>query len=90
MATDGDHRLVISWFSNGQDGDLAGVFAQRYLVPAVLDIDGDGATDALTDGLLVLRYQFGFTGATLITGAVGPDARAARRRRSRTICSTID
>ena len=28
-------------------------------------------TDPLTDGLLVLRYLFGFTGDTLITGAVG-------------------
>ncbi len=38
-------------------------------VPAY-DIDGDGQSDPLTDGLLLLRYLFGFTGATLITGAV--------------------
>jgi DNA-binding beta-propeller fold protein YncE len=36
----------------------------------VYDIDGDGQFDALTDGLLLLRYGFGFTGATLVTGAV--------------------
>jgi DNA-binding beta-propeller fold protein YncE len=36
----------------------------------VYDIDGDGQFDALTDGLLILRYGFGFTGATLATGAV--------------------
>lgn len=36
-----------------------------------LDVDGNGATDALTDGLLVLRFLFGFNGATLTTGAVG-------------------
>jgi hypothetical protein len=35
-----------------------------------LDIDGDGETQPLTDGLLVLRRLFGFTGPTLITGAV--------------------
>jgi hypothetical protein len=34
------------------------------------DIDGDGETDALTDGLLKLRWMFGFRGPTLITGAV--------------------
>ena len=34
------------------------------------DIDGDGETGPLTDGLLLLRYTFGFTGATLVTGAV--------------------
>ena len=38
---------------------------------APLDVDGNGATDPLTDGLLALRYLFGFRGATLIDGAVG-------------------
>ena len=32
-------------------------------------MDGDGFVEPLTDGLLVLRYTFGFRGATLITGA---------------------
>jgi concanavalin A-like lectin/glucanase superfamily protein len=35
-----------------------------------LDVDGDGELTPLTDGLLVLRYEFGFTDAALITGAV--------------------
>ena len=39
-----------------------------------LDIDGDGSTSALTDGLLLLRYLFGFDGATLIDGALGDSA----------------
>jgi hypothetical protein len=38
-------------------------------ISSQLDIDGDGQLEALTDGLLVLRWLFGFTGATLITGA---------------------
>jgi hypothetical protein len=38
-----------------------------------LDIDGNGEADALTDGILILRYLFGFRGATLIDGAVAPD-----------------
>jgi hypothetical protein len=37
------------------------------------DIDGNGQPDALTDGILILRYLFGFRGATLIDGAVAPD-----------------
>ena len=41
---------------------------------AFLDIDGDGSTEALTDGLLLLRYLFGFRGNALIDGAIGPDA----------------
>jgi hypothetical protein len=40
---------------------------------ANLDIDGDGSLGALTDGLLVLRHLFGFTGSTLTAGAVGDD-----------------
>ncbi|MDI9569427.1 MAG: cohesin domain-containing protein [Pseudomonadota bacterium] len=40
----------------------------------LLDVDGNGAADALTDGLLVIRYLFGFTGDTLISKAVATDA----------------
>src|SRR6185369_5742277 len=35
-----------------------------------LDIDGDGALTGLTDGILVVRFLFGFTDATLVDGAV--------------------
>ncbi len=39
-----------------------------------LDVDGDGRADALTDGMLVVRYLFGLRGAPLISGAIGPGA----------------
>ena len=35
-----------------------------------LDVDGNGAVTALSDGVLIVRYLFGFTGSTLTTGAV--------------------
>ncbi|MBT7964214.1 MAG: hypothetical protein HN552_06105 [Porticoccaceae bacterium] len=38
------------------------------------DIDGNGTIDALTDGLLTLRYLFGLEGATLINGVMAGDA----------------
>lgn len=38
-----------------------------------LDVDGNGNVTALTDGLLILRSMFGFTGDSLIQGAVGSD-----------------
>jgi hypothetical protein len=38
------------------------------------DIDGNGEIDALTDGLLTLRYLFGLEGDTLIAGVVATDA----------------
>ena len=39
-----------------------------------LDIDDNGNIDALTDGLIVLRYLFGLTGDTLVKGVVAADA----------------
>ena len=39
---------------------------------AQLDVDKDGETRALTDGLLIIRHLFGFEGQSLVSGAVGP------------------
>jgi hypothetical protein len=39
-----------------------------------LDVDGNGAIDALTDGLVILRALFGLTGASVTNGAVGSGA----------------
>ena len=41
---------------------------------ALADIDGNGQIDALTDGLLTLRYLFGLEGDTLVAGVVASDA----------------
>jgi hypothetical protein len=38
------------------------------------DIDGSGDIDALTDGLLILRYLFGLEGETLVAGVVSNEA----------------
>ena len=38
-----------------------------------LDIDGNNTIDALTDGILILRYMFGFRGDSLINDAVADD-----------------
>jgi hypothetical protein len=68
----GDGGFVVTWTSVMQDGpevDNFGVFAQRFHAP-ILDVDGEGAATAPTDGLLILRHVFGFTGITLVSGAV--------------------
>jgi len=41
---------------------------------ALLDIDNDGVVDALTDGILLLRYMFGFENDALISNVVGIEA----------------
>jgi hypothetical protein len=38
------------------------------------DIDGNGRLDALTDGLILLRYLFGLRGTMLTNGAIATDA----------------
>jgi hypothetical protein len=43
-----------------------------------LDVDNNGATDALTDGILILRYLFGFIGTALTSGALGVTPPAQR------------
>jgi hypothetical protein len=67
-AASGD--FVVAWHSNTQDGSDNGIFAQRFASPKIIDIDGDGAVLPLTDGLLILRFAFDFTGAVLTNNAV--------------------
>jgi len=51
------------------ESELAIVFAESG------DIDGSGGeVDALTDGLLLLRYLFGLSGNSLTSGVVGSEA----------------
>jgi hypothetical protein len=49
--------------------DPAGIDAYLQTVAPELDIDANGAVAALTDGLLLLRRMFGFSGLSLTTGA---------------------
>jgi hypothetical protein len=39
-----------------------------------LDVDGNGAKEALTDGLIILRALFGLTGTAVTNGAIGAGA----------------
>ena len=45
------------------------------LIQSIIDIDGNGRQEALTDGLLILRYLFGFRGENLIENSIGNDAK---------------
>jgi len=52
--------------------DLISVYLQAS--EGDLDIDGDGEAKPLTDGLLLIRYLFGFSGDSLTAGAIGEGA----------------
>ena len=58
--------------------NFAGQTGQVNVPPPVqagaMDIDQNGKVDALTDGLLLIRYAFGLRGNALIAGAIGPGA----------------
>jgi C1A family cysteine protease len=90
--TDGLLILRYLFDPNGQwnFSDAVGSAATRttraairgYLDAAIddlLDVDGNGTTDALTDGLLVLRYLFDPNGAWSFADAVSPEAARTTR-----------
>ncbi|MBT3644550.1 MAG: hypothetical protein HN530_07085, partial [Gammaproteobacteria bacterium] len=55
--------------------------------PDRFDLDGDGLHQPLTDGLLLLRLLFGFTGEALTQGALGDKA---NRRTSNSILEHVE
>ena len=60
--------------SGAQRTDPAQILAYLNGVRPQLDIDGNGQVDALTDGILVMRYLFGLRGTTLTQSALGVGA----------------
>jgi hypothetical protein len=44
------------------------------VLPATWDFDGNGQADALTDGLILLRYLFGVSGSSLTDGVMSPNS----------------
>mgnify|MGYP001998299039 CR=1 FL=1 len=70
-----DDALIAGTIGSGATFEAAEeIEAQIDLLGALLDIDKNGSIDALTDGLLTLRYLFGLEGDTLINGVVAADA----------------
>jgi beta-glucosidase len=47
---------------------------QNAQAPVSWDMDGNGKVDALSDGLIILRYAFGVTGENLVDGAIATDS----------------
>ena len=47
---------------------------ETYMGTACYDIDGNGSADALTDGILLIRYLSDYRGNTLVVNAIGQNA----------------
>jgi predicted extracellular nuclease len=84
-----DHVLVSNSVFTGVEYDVVHVNSE-YVVqatdhdppvarllfgtPCVLDLDGNGSVDALTDGLMLVRAMSGLTGTAVTNGAIGGNA----------------
>ena len=73
LRTDGVSLTVNALDGTATRTDPAAVKAYLDAIRAALDIDGNGGVDALTDGLLVIRYLL-TSGAPLIQSAIGAAA----------------
>ena len=51
--------------------DPASMLSHLKDIKPLLDVDANGQADALTDGLMIIRYLFGLRGNSLIAGAIG-------------------
>ena len=59
---------------NATRGEASQIAQYLTDIQPLLDIDGNGRVDALSDGLLILRYMFGLRGPSLTANAVASDA----------------
>ena len=71
---DGSALVTGTIASNAVYTESVDIESRIEILGDLADIDGNGDIDALTDGLLILRYLFGLQGDTLINGVVAEDA----------------
>ena len=74
---DGDALIFGAVASNATVTSSQDILVEIDRLGMLLDIDGNGEIDALTDGLLILRYLFGLEGDILIAGVVAQNATRA-------------
>jgi hypothetical protein len=71
---DGDTLISGIVASDATYTDSVDIEARIAMLGDLADVDGNGQIDALSDGMLILRYLFGLEGDTLIRGVVAQDA----------------
>ena len=68
-------RHLIGTHARRRSAEAIGAYLQDGVRSGLLDLDGNGRFDALTDGLMVIRYNDGtFAGDRLTDGALASDA----------------
>lgn len=83
LYSEGTRRLVFPgidfllpyWMGRYQgfiEDDAPGTCLDWRFSGGALDIDGDGTADALTDGLLIVRYLLGYRNEALVQAAIAP------------------
>jgi hypothetical protein len=60
--------------SGAQRTTAAQISAYLDTMRSALDVDGNGQADALSDGLIIMRFMFGMRGATMTDGAISAAA----------------
>ena len=71
-----DYDLIKGVVAEDANFKLSSEIEGRLLrVENLLDIDESGHLDALTDGLIILRYLFGMRGDLMLSGAISENAR---------------
>ena len=69
------HGLTTNALTNGVLPNVTTALLERLIdIRPILDIDGNGQVDALTDGILLQRYLFGLRGGALLSNAVSTSA----------------
>ncbi|MEO7761015.1 MAG: hypothetical protein ABIS68_03780 [Casimicrobiaceae bacterium] len=74
MGNAGSWEAATTVLQPGVDILRGGNGTQSFLRLRLFDVDGDDSVDALTDGLILIRYMFGLRGASLTVGAIGTGA----------------
>ena len=70
----GDTLIASATDASAMRNSADDISAYLTAAESELDIDGSGDVTALTDGLLLIRYLFGFSGDSLVNGALGTSA----------------
>jgi len=67
-------ETIVTWYAVDKVGNSASGLQTVIVKNFCLDIDGHGEADALTDGLLIIRFLFGLEGDSLIKSVVKKDS----------------